>query len=76
MSASATPFDQLLTEAARIFADSRRRRDALSPEQAAEEAFIPGGRWRTARDLAEFIRQQRVEARAERLAAERLATPA
>ncbi|GIH76172.1 hypothetical protein [Planobispora longispora] len=73
---SAVPFDQALTEAAQIFADARRRRDSLTPEQAAAEAYVPGGR--SVEELTELIRAQRAEARAERLAAEarQLATSA
>ncbi|GAA4100740.1 hypothetical protein [Nonomuraea soli] len=67
---SAPTFDTLLGEAAQIFADARARRDALTPEEAAAEAYVPGGL--SLEDLTEKIRRQRQEARAARLAAERM----
>ncbi|MER5420396.1 hypothetical protein [Streptosporangium roseum] len=55
-------FDQACTEAAFIVARARHRRDSLPVEEAAREAYIPGGP--SVEEIAAIIRQHREEARA------------
>lgn len=55
-------YDQAITAAARILGRGRARRDSLTPEEAAEEAFVPGGP--SVEEIAALIRQHRAEARA------------
>ena len=48
---------EALTAAGRIFAQARARRDALSPEDAARAAYMPGGP--SIEELVALIREQR-----------------
>ncbi|MGW0805246.1 hypothetical protein [Nonomuraea sp. NPDC002799] len=50
-----------ITEAARILAEARARRDALPARQAAIEAHVPGGP--SVEELTQLIQQQRHRAR-------------
>lgn len=56
-------YDQAVSAAARILGRARAKRDALSPEEAAGRAYVPGGP--SVEEIAELIRQHRAEARAE-----------
>ena len=58
--------EEAFTAAARIWAEGRARRDSLTPEQAAREAYVPGGP--SVEEIAELIRQQRARARAKQAA--------
>lgn len=55
-------YDEAITAAARILGRARAKRDALTPEEAADRAFVPGGPSRE--EIAALIRQHRAEARA------------
>lgn len=59
--------EEALDAAAQILCDARHRRDSLTPEAAAREAYVPGGK--TVEELAAIIRRHRDEARAQRPAA-------
>lgn len=61
-----TTYTQAIADAAQVLADARAHRDSLTPEQAAAEAYVPGGR--SVEDIAALIRHQRTEAR-QRIAA-------
>ena len=56
-----TTYIQAISEAAQILADARAHRDALTPEQAAAEAYVPGGL--PVDEIAALIRRHRAEAR-------------
>ncbi|WP_336206940.1 hypothetical protein [Nonomuraea sp. LPB2021202275-12-8] len=49
--------EDALAAAGRILAEARARRDALSPEEAARAAYVPGGRYME--ELAAIINGQR-----------------
>lgn len=53
-------YDEAITAAARILGRARARRDSLTPEEAADEAWTPGGPSRE--EIAALIRQHRAEA--------------
>ncbi|WP_433444517.1 hypothetical protein [Nonomuraea sp. CA-141351] len=53
---------EALAAAGRVLAEARARRDALSPEDAARAAYVPGGR--SVEELTAIIREQRRRARA------------
>lgn len=59
--------DEATTVAARMLAEMRARRDALSPEDAAREAHRPGGM--PLEQRITLIQQQRYEARQQGAAA-------
>ncbi|WP_185949381.1 hypothetical protein [Microbispora sp. KK1-11] len=59
-------YDQALNEAAQIFADARARRDSLPADQAAREAWVPGGPSVT--EITALINRQRAQCRERRLA--------
>lgn len=56
-----TTYEQAVADVAQIFAQARARRDALSPERAAAEAYVPGGP--SVDELTALIRDQRAAAR-------------
>lgn len=56
-------YDEHIAAAARTWGRARARRDSLPPEEAAREAYMPGGP--SVEEIAELIRQHRAEARAQ-----------
>ncbi|WP_433415090.1 hypothetical protein ACQP1V_36400 [Microtetraspora malaysiensis] len=63
----AIPKEQAIAEAAQIFADARARRDSLPADQAAAEAYVPGGP--SIEQITDLINRMRADVRAKRLAA-------
>ncbi|RCG27238.1 hypothetical protein DQ384_26330 [Sphaerisporangium album] len=55
-------YDQAIASAGRILAAARQRRDSLPPEEAAREAYVPGGP--SIEELTALIERHRAEARA------------
>lgn len=55
-------YDEATGAAARILGIARGRRDSLTPEEAAKEAYVPGGP--SVEEIAELIRRHRAERRA------------
>lgn len=55
-------YDQAMTAAAIVLGRGRSRRDSLSPEEAAREAWTPGGM--SVEELTALIKRHRAEARA------------
>jgi hypothetical protein len=55
-------YDQAIADAGRIWADARARRDSLPAEDAAREAYVPGGP--SVEELTALIERHRAEARA------------
>jgi hypothetical protein len=53
---------EALAAAGRVLAEARVRRDSLSPEEAAQAAYVPGGR--SVEELTAIVREQRRRARA------------
>ncbi|MDN3356029.1 hypothetical protein [Actinomadura sp. DC4] len=56
-----TTYAQAIADAAQVLADARAHRDSLTPEQAAAEAYVPGGM--PVEEIAALIRRHRAEAR-------------
>lgn len=56
-----TTYMQAIADAAQVLADARAHRDSLTPEQAADEAYVPGGM--PVEEIAALIRCHRAEAR-------------
>lgn len=56
------PTPEQITAAAQLFAAARARRDSLSPEEAARQAYVPGGP--SVEEIAALIRELRGEQRA------------
>ncbi|MFD8558212.1 hypothetical protein ACFV1N_13105 [Streptosporangium canum] len=61
-------YDQACTEVAGLMALARHRRDSLPVEEAARQAYLPGGP--SVEELTELIRSHREEARARLIAGE------
>lgn len=59
-------YDEARSSLLRTWGRASVRRDSLSPEDAALEAYTPGGP--SVEDIAELIRRHRAEARAKQAA--------